>query len=215
MKTKNHSIQIISILIILLLLSGCAPAGASTPVEVQGVNEVVEEPTSPAAMEVPATPPPLVIPESPMPLSVAQGSSDGYQPVSAEVCQILQEAATQSLGLTFMMEEGMPFIDYVTSETGWSCTLISETNGAFISDPNEALAKLVTGFMGWTEQTAYAAGGPTGAATAMTRDSGLILISVGWEPSADVSCPADQPISACPMPPEKKLYTIKIEAAQK
>jgi hypothetical protein len=215
MKTKNHSIQIISILIILLLLSACAPAGASTPVEVQAVNEVVEQPTNPAAEDVPATSPPLVIPESPMPLSVAQGSSDGYQPVSAEVCQILQEAATQSLGLTFMMEEGMPFIDYVTGETGWSCTLTSETNGAFISDPNEALDKLVVGFVGWTEQTAYAAGGPTGAATAMTRDSGLLLISVGWEPSADVSCPADQPISECPMPPEKKLYTIKIEAAMK
>lgn len=214
MKTKNHSVQSISILITMLLLSACAPA-VSTPIDGQTVNEVIEEPTSVAEVESPATSLPAPTLETPIPLSVAQGSTDVYQPVSAEVCQILQEDAVQSLGLTFTIEDGMPFIDYVTSETGWSCTLISETNGAFISDPNEALAKLVAGFMGWTEQTAYAAGGPTGAATAMTRDAGLLLISVSWEPSADISCPADQPISECPMPPEKKLYTVKIEAAMK
>jgi hypothetical protein len=198
MKIKNHFIQTIGILAI-FLLNACAPA-ASTPAPVQAVNDA-QEPTSAPATEVP--------------LSVAQSGTEIYQPVSPEVCQILQEGATQSLGLTFTIEDGMPFIDYVTSETGWSCTIIAETNGAFISDPNDALAKLVAGFIGWEEQTAYAAGGPTGAATAMTRDSGLLLISVGWEPSADISCPADQPITECPMAPEKKLYTVKIEAAQK
>lgn len=200
MKIKNHLIQTIGILAI-FLLGACAPA-ASTSAPVQVVN--TEEPTSTA--EVPATS---------LPLSVVQGGAEVYQPVSPEVCQILLDDATLSLGLTFTIEDGMPFIDHVTSETGWSCTIIAETNGAFISDPNDALAKLVAGFVGWEEQTAYAAGGPTGAATAMTRDSGLILISVGWEPSADISCPADQPITECPMAPEKKLYTVRIEAAQK
>jgi hypothetical protein len=198
MKIKNHFIQTIGILAI-FLLSACVPA-ASTPAPVQAVNDV-QEPTSAPATEAP--------------LAVAQGSEEVYQPVSPEVCQILLEGATESLGLTFTIEDGMPFIDYVTGETGWSCTIIAETNGAYISDPNDALAKLVAGFIGWEEQTAYAAGGPTGAASAMTRDSGLLLISVAWEPSADISCPADQPITECPMAPEKKLYTVKIEAAQK
>lgn len=210
MKTKNHSVQSISMLIMTLLLSACAPAAASIPVEENIVHEANITQT-----ESPSTSLPAPALETSMPPSASQDSSGGYQPVSAEVCQILQEDAEEALGLTFAMEEGMPFVDYVTHETGWSCTLISETNGTFISDPNDALAKLVAGFLGWTEQTAYAAGGPTGAATGMTRDSGLILISVGWEPSADVSCPADQPISECPMAPEKKLYTVKIEAAQK
>jgi hypothetical protein len=189
MKTKNHAIQTIGILAI-FLLSACAPT-ASTPAPVQAVNDA-QEPTSAPATEIP--------------LSVAQGGAEVYQPVSPEVCQILLEGATESLGLTFTIEDGMPFIDYVTDETGWSCTIVAETNGAFISDPNDALARLVAGFIGWEENSAYAAGGPTGAATAMTRDSGLLLISVGWEPSADISCPADQPITECPMPPEKKLY---------
>ncbi len=206
MKTGNRSILISSILIVLFLLSACAPAAASAPDAAGAANVPGEEPTNTPLPDLP-----------PLETAVPLGSSFGgdYQPVSPEVCQILEEAATQSLGLTFTIEDGMPFIDYVTSETGWSCTLISETNGTFISDPNDALAKLVAGFVGWEEQIAYAAGGPTGAATAMTRDSGLMLISVNWEPSADISCPADQPISECPMAPEKKLYTVKIEAAQK
>jgi hypothetical protein len=208
MKIKSRAVQITGILVILFLLSACAPAAAPAPVEDGNMPE--EEPTSTAA------PTNTTFPVPPLETLAPVGSSlGGYQPVTAEVCQILQDAATQSLGLTFTIEDGMPFIDYVTSETGWSCTLISETNGAYIADPNDALARLVDGFVGWEEQAAYAAGGPTGAATGMTRDSGLLLISVNWEPSADISCPADQPISDCPIPPEKKLYTIKIEAAMK
>ena len=208
MKT-THRLLLIGLLIT-LLLSACAPAVASTPVT---VNEEVQQPAS--SVEENPTSTPVIETATAIPLSVVQSSPGEYQPVTPEVCQILLEDATASLGLTFAIEDGMPFIDYVTNETGWSCTIISETNGAFISDPNDALAKLVAGFLGWTEQTAYAAGGPTGAATGMTRDSGLILISVGWEPSADISCPADQPITECPMAPEKKLYTVKIEAAMK
>ncbi len=139
----------------------------------------------------------------------------GYQPVSAEVCQILQESAGASLGLTLSMQMGPPFTDYASGETGQACTLTATTNGTLISGPYDALTKLVNGFVGWTVQPAYNADGPTGTATGMTRDSGLLLISVGWEPSADANCPTDQPISACPLTSEQKFYTVKIEAAQK
>jgi hypothetical protein len=197
-KTRHLSTQSISVMIILILLSGCAPAVSPTPI----------------STEVPAT-------ATLAPLSVAPATSapeviSSYGPVSAEVCQILLEGASQALaGLTFKMEVGAPFNDYVSGETGIACTLSANTNGASISDPNDALAQLVESFVGWTVQPAYDAGGPTGAATAMTRDSGLILISIGWEPSADANCPTDQPISECPLTPEQKLYTVRIEAAQK
>jgi hypothetical protein len=187
MKTRVRSIQNIGLLGILLLLSACAPAPVS-------------EEAPPVSTEAAA---------------LLGAGAPGYQPVSEEVCQILQEGATESLGLTFSMKTGTPFTDYASGETGQGCTLSATTNGASISDPYDALTKLVDGFIGWTIQPAYDAGGPTGAATAMTRDSGLMLISVGWEPSPDANCPADQPISACELTPEQKLYTVTIEAAQK
>jgi hypothetical protein len=187
MKTRVRSVQNIGLLCILLLLSACAPA--------------------PVLEEVPSAPTEAV--------ALLGAGAPGYQPVSAEVCQILQEGATESLGLTFSMETGAPFTDYASGETGQGCTLTATTNGTSISGPYDALTKLVDGFIGWTVQPAYNADGPTGTATGMTRDSGLLLISVGWQPSADANCPTDQPITMCELAPEQKLYTVTIEAAQK
>lgn len=190
MKTLNRFAQITGFSLMIVLLSGCG--AAATPAPVLGAN-------APALTEATDTSAVVL----------------GYQPVTAEVCQIIQEGATESLRLTFTMEASAPFTDYASGETGLGCTLTATTTGASISDPSDALAKLVSGFVGWTEDQKYAAGGPTGAATGMTRDAGLLLISVGWEPSADANCPADQPISACELTPEQKLYTVKIEAAMK
>jgi hypothetical protein len=194
MKTRDRSVQISSLIVILFLLSACAPSLTSTPAAVEAVVSTdIPVDTATSAPVVPA----------------------GYQPVSAEVCQILQEGAAQSLGLTFTMESGTPFTDYVSGEAGQGCTLTANTNGASISDPSDALSKLVDGFIGWEEQSAYAAGGPEGAGTGMTRDAGLMLLSVGWQPSADANCPTDQPIASCPLAPAQKLYTVTIQAAQK
>ena len=194
MKTMNRLVQNLSIFVILFLLNACGSAVTSAA--------VAEEATA-------------ISTETHALLGAGAPAVGEYQPVSAEVCQILQDQATQSLGLTFTMETNADFTDYVSSETGQGCTLTATTNGASISDPNAALTKLVGSFIGWEEQLAYVAGGPTGAATGMTRDSGLMLISVGWEPSADANCPTDQPISECALTPQQKLYTLKIEAAQK
>jgi hypothetical protein len=69
--------------------------------------------------------------------------------------------------------------------------------------------------LGWEEQPSYQADGPTGSATGLTRDMALMLITVGWEPSPEVQCPADQPISACDIKPEQRLYTVQIQTAMK
>jgi hypothetical protein len=35
--------------------------------------------------------------------------------------------------------------------------------------------------------------------------------SAGWQPDAATSCPADQPISACNVPPEHQSYTVTLD----
>jgi hypothetical protein len=107
------------------------------------------------------------------------------------------------------------FADPLTGETGKGCVLTAMATGMKFSDPASVRSVLVNGFLGWNEQINYQADGPTGASTAMTRDMGLLLIVVEWIPSPDANCPADQPISACNLTPEQKLYTIQISAAQK
>ena len=203
MKTVYRSALKLSI-IILIVLSGCAPA-STPPVEQHDIH------TSIPPVDT-ATSAPAPLPDTATNTPVVTGS---YQPVSAEVCQILQEDATNSLGLTFTMEIGTPFSDFVTGETGQGCTLTANTTGATISDPNDAVSKLVNGFIGWTAQSIYGAGGPTGSAIGMTRDSALMLISVMWRPSSDANCPSDQPIGGCLLTPEQKIYTVTIQSAQK
>ena len=139
----------------------------------------------------------------------------GYGPVSPEVCQILQESATAALSIDFTLEESAPFTDFVSGETGQGCQLTATGTGQNFSEPNQVITTLVNAFIGGTEEIAYQAGGPTGAATGMTRDMGLLLISANWTPAPEVQCPADQPISMCAMQPEQMLYTIQIQAAQK
>jgi hypothetical protein len=87
--------------------------------------------------------------------------------------------------------------------------------GMQFSDPSSVMSNLVNGFQGWEEQINYQAGGPTGLATGMTRDMALLLIDVEWFPSPDANCPTDQPISACNLTPEQKLYTVQVSVAQK
>jgi hypothetical protein len=142
-------------------------------------------------------------------------SSLSYGPVSAEVCQILQELASQSIALSFSMDPNGYFADPLTGETGKACVLTAMATGMQFSDPASVKSNLVNGFLGWEEQVNYQADGPTSSGTAMTRDMGLMLINVEWIPSPDANCPADQPISACNLAPEQKMYTIQVSAAQK
>ncbi len=151
-----------------------------------------------------------------IPASAGSGASSlSYAPVSAEVCQVLQEMASQSVALSFSMDPNGYFADPLTGETGKGCILTAMATGMQLSDPASVVSNLVNGFLGWEEQSNYQADGPTGSATAMTRDMGLLLITVEWIPSPDANCPADQPISACNLTPQQKLYTIQISAAQK
>jgi hypothetical protein len=38
---------------------------------------------------------------------------------------------------------------------------------------------------------------------------------MGWKLAPGVTCPPDQPISACPLTPEQKIYTVTIQVGEK
>ena len=149
------------------------------------------------------------------PAASTSTSKSAYGPVSATVCQTLQELAGTALSKSFTMKTNTPFTNPLTQESGTGCTLTLTGTGAQFSDPATITGKLVKGFLGWEEQISYQADGPTGSATAMTRDMGLLLIKTEWAPVAGKTCPKDKPISDCGLTPEQKVYTITVQAAQK
>jgi hypothetical protein len=187
----------VAVLAGVLMLAACTPVTAEPP--------AAEQPATPAAVEPVGEQPAA---ETPAP------AAGPYMPIPEADCMTLQSDAEAALGVPFAMRTA-PFTDYVSGEGGTGCLLTATGTGAQFTDPMTVIDKLKAAFVGWEENMNYAAGGPTGAAIGMTRDQGLMLVSANWQPGPAVSCPADQPISACAVPPEQQMYTITVEAAMK
>lgn len=138
-----------------------------------------------------------------------------YEPVDPSVCQAIQEVANEGLGVDFTIQTQSPFLDTVAGEAGQGCRLSAGGDGNTFASPQEVVAALVSSAgLGWTEQPTYQADGPTGSATALTRDMGLMIIKANWKPAMGIVCPTDQPISDCNLTPEQKYYTVEIDIAQ-
>lgn len=186
--------HLVSLSIVLCLLAGCAPS-------------------APAAATLTPVIPPAEPTETEAPAETA--SVDPYEPVSADVCQMLQGEAAEALGVEVSLENPAPFEDALAAESGQGCRLNAAGDGNQFSDPQSVLKTLIASVgIGWNEQMAYQADGPTGTATALSRDMALMLISVNWLPAEGADCPQDQPISACDLTPEQKVYAIQIDIAQ-
>lgn len=139
-----------------------------------------------------------------------------WQPLPGTMCADLMADVSEELGRTdAVLNDPVPFTDYTSDTTGQGCQILLEGTGADFPDFFEVYSQLahLLETMGWTHDIAYDGGGPTGSIGGFRRDSGLILLTVGWEPSADANCPDDQPIGACELAPEQRLYTIELLAA--
>jgi putative hemolysin len=138
-----------------------------------------------------------------------------YQTPSPEVRGELVDAMAQALGMA-VTTENVPFLDYISGEigAGWQATV----TGSGLDFENYMLVAETLGEAlkqrGWQEDIQYAGGGPTGMLAGYRQANTLCLMLVGWEPAEDAACPTDQPISACELSPEQKLYTIRLTCAQ-
>jgi hypothetical protein len=142
--------------------------------------------------------------------------SSGWQPLPAGICQDLLESTATTLDVaTATLNEGAPFEDYLGGTAGTGCLITANGTGADFTSYMDVYAQLeeMLTTQGWTSDMQYDGGGPTGQIGGFRRDSALLLLTVGWEPSEDADCPEDQPISACSLTPEQQIYTITLTAA--
>jgi hypothetical protein len=126
----------------------------------------------------------------------------------------LRKATAETLAVDVTASEE-PFQDHAGS-SGSGCLLTATGTGEHFGSFLDTAAKLNTMFtnLGWIEDQAYLADGPTGTATAHRKDSMLAMVAAGWSPAPDVECPQDQPISGCEVPPTKQLFTITVRIGQ-
>jgi putative hemolysin len=139
----------------------------------------------------------------------------GYQPLDSALCNDLSKTMVQTLGVAVTTEEA-PFVDHISGKLGTGCQMRATGTGLDFENfwsVAEAFRETL-GAQGWEADFMYAADGPTGTGNGFRKGNALCLFSVGWEPSEDADCPSDQPISACELSPEQKLYKIRLNCAQ-
>ncbi len=181
--------QLLLIASLVGILTACtpiqAPATTSTPAE------TVTVPAEETASTVEATPD---APPDAMPI----------EPVDAAQCDALQAALSEQLG------------HELTKQEGTACTLIATGTGEDFGHFVEVAQTIREVFEaeGWTEDEAAIADGPTGTATSYFKDTTVAAVNVSWEPSDEVDCPDDQPISACDIEPSQQNFTISIELVE-
>jgi len=186
--------------LVAILLAGCrvSPGPTATPTQ----------PPQPPTSEPTATPTQPPQPPTPTP-------SGALQPLDTATCNELADALEQALGIAMTRAEA-PFEDYIGGQTGTGCQMSANGTGLDFESLTvivDALGKVFEG-RGWQADIEYEAAGPTGEAGAYRKDNALCLWEAGWKPSEDAQCPSDQPISACKLSPEQKLYTVVVRCAQ-
>jgi hypothetical protein len=142
--------------------------------------------------------------------------SGAWQPLPADICDDLHQTVSDQVGtIEVTLYYAAPFTDYVSGTDGEGCRIVVEGTDAdgidFWAVYDQLGQTLAT--MGWTRDIMYDADGPTGSMSGYRRDSGLILLHVGWKPSEDANCPQDQPIGACDLAPEQRLWTLELQGA--
>ncbi len=195
-------------LIVVLLSAACAP----TPAQPAASTPVAPTPGPPTAV------PPTAIPPTAVPAATnTPQAPQAFHPLAKEVCDALANELAAAVGAkTPATWTEAPFQDYASGKSGTGCHIeFTGTEATFISVSN-AFDSLSGVFRGraWTEDQAYQAGGPTGIGSGFRKDQALAIVGVIWHPAPGTNCPSDQPISACPLTPEQKLYTLTVDVAE-
>jgi putative hemolysin len=135
--------------------------------------------------------------------------------VPEELCADVQAKVEDVLGVG-TNRANVSFTEPVSGEEGSACAIEAHGTGEDFPSPADVISALrgVFAQMGWQEDVNYQAEGPTGEATAFRQGDRAAFLLAQWKPSEDADCPEDQPISACDLKPEQKLYTVTVHLVQ-
>lgn len=141
-------------------------------------------------------------------------AAESYQPLAMAECGKMRQEMNKVLKVVVLGNIG-PFNDIHTGEKGTGCLLLATGTGQNFQSINQVSKDL--GIMlteqGWQADNNYAADSPTGKQRGFRKGNKLALLKVETNPSADVKCPENQPISACQVAPEKMAYEISLNIA--
>ena len=135
------------------------------------------------------------------------------KPIPAAECQKLSAQMQTATGFKATASED-DFTDITSGVDGRSCHISGSASNLAIADPAELMAKAAQPFADWKSEAARDDNGPNGSEKGYVSGNRIATIQVNWEPGPGVSCSDKQPLSACKITPQQKMWTVVIDVVE-
>jgi hypothetical protein len=147
-------------------------------------------------------------------VEAASAQNAALQPIPAAECQQFATQAQAAVG--FPMKAGEDdFTDLTDGSDGRSCHIQGSASDQPYAVPADLVAKVAKAFGDWKDDPARTAEGPGGEEKGLVSGNRIATIEVSWEPGPGVTCSDKEPLSACKILPQQKLWTAIVDIVVK
>jgi hypothetical protein len=143
----------------------------------------------------------------------AQGVT--LQPIPAAECQNFAAQTQSAVGFAMKVGPEDDFTDLTDGSEGRACHISGSASGQAYGGPAELIAKIGKVFGGWRDDPARGAEGADGVEKGFVNGSRIATVQVSWEPGPGVVCSDKEPLSACKILPQQKLWNAVIDIVEK
>jgi hypothetical protein len=154
-------------------------------------------------------------------LAVAIGWSSGaaaqtatLSPIPPGECQTFAVQVQNAIGMAARASED-DFTDLTDNSEGRSCHIAASASGQSFATPGDLITRVATVFPGWTDEPARTADGPDGTEKGYVKGDRVATVDVSWEPGPGVTCSDKEPLSACKILPQQKLWNVIVDIVVK
>lgn len=147
-------------------------------------------------------------------IAPAAAQEGAMKPIPADECQKFATQLQDAVGIPMKASED-DFSDINDSTDGRSCHITGSASGKSFANPDDAMAAMAKVFGDWREDPERADSGPDGADDGYTKGNRLAVLEISWEPGPGVTCSDKEPLSACKITPQQRLWTAMADIVEK
>jgi hypothetical protein len=147
-------------------------------------------------------------------VGAAQAQEATLRPIPAPECQKFATQLQAALGFTMTAGED-DFTDLTDGSDGRSCHISGSASDQTYAAPADLARKMAAAFSDWKQDPARAADAPSGTEMGLVSGSRIATIEVNWEPGPGAICSDKEPLSACKILPQQKLWNTVVDIVEK
>jgi len=136
------------------------------------------------------------------------------QPIPPADCRKFAAQAQAAVGFAMTAGED-DFTDLTDGSDGRSCHISGSAANQNYGAPAELAARVGQAFGDWKEDPARAADASSGLEKGLVSGNRIATIQVSWEPGPGAICSDKEPLSACRITPQQKLWNVVIDIVVK